>query len=552
MLFPALPFMKARTLAAGLVMPVLLVLAACASGGRDTRTSRSMDAGGRDGAVPSAPDAGEVDAGKPASCAVDAECDDGLACNGIERCLAEECTTDPAPGCDDGIGCTVDECVEPAGECTHLPDHGACGGMDMCDATSGCVTPPSCSADGECDDGVACNGVETCDPATGCRAGTPVSCDDGLSCTTDRCSEPDGACSNVGTDADGDGHVAVGCGTGGDCDDSAAAVNPGASEVCDGIDNDCDSTADDGYACVLGSGTSSCTTTCGTPGARACNAVCVFGPCAAAAEVCGNMCDDDLDGVPDDGCGPTAPANDTCMGAQTITGSATRADTLVGATAQTTDCGNGVEVFYRLTVTQRSFVYLDTFGSGFDTRLSYRGTSCPGSSTQCIDDSCGTLQSQLGVVVDSGTHYFAVHTYSSGITPGAFTLKHVIAPAAAGDNTLISGPGTFSGSTSGSSGISAACGGSALSADDSFYWLQCAADTRTVSATTCLMATNYDTVLHVHGPTGELACNDDSSCSFSGLRSNVSAGASGAGLFALIVDGFSSGSTGSYSVTIAW
>jgi hypothetical protein len=32
----------------------------------------------------------------------------------------------------------------------------------------------------------------------------------------------------------------------GDCDDAKAAVNPGAAEVCDGLDNDCDGTVDDG------------------------------------------------------------------------------------------------------------------------------------------------------------------------------------------------------------------------------------------------------------------------------------------------------------------
>ena len=42
------------------------------------------------------------------------------------------------------------------------------------------------------------------------------------------------------TDADGDGFTAAD-----DCDDDDAAVNPGAAEVCDGIDNNCDGLADD-------------------------------------------------------------------------------------------------------------------------------------------------------------------------------------------------------------------------------------------------------------------------------------------------------------------
>ena len=34
--------------------------------------------------------------------------------------------------------------------------------------------------------------------------------------------------------------------TGGDCDDTESTVFPGAPEICDGLDNDCDGAIDDG------------------------------------------------------------------------------------------------------------------------------------------------------------------------------------------------------------------------------------------------------------------------------------------------------------------
>ena len=54
------------------------------------------------------------------------------------------------------------------------------------------------------------------------------------------------------TDADKDGYyIQSGCGTALDCNDNNAAINPGAVEVCDGLDNDCNSLIDEGGVCFV-------------------------------------------------------------------------------------------------------------------------------------------------------------------------------------------------------------------------------------------------------------------------------------------------------------
>ena len=105
-------------------------------------------------------------------------------------------------------------------------------------------------------------------------------------------------------DQDGDGHGVAGAkmkmdcaptpGFGdcaGDCDDLNPAIHPGAAEVCDGRDNNCDGAIDEGVR-----------PSCGVGWCRriapACNVACTPGP--PRAEQC-NLFDDDCDGVIDNG-----------------------------------------------------------------------------------------------------------------------------------------------------------------------------------------------------------------------------------------------------------
>ena len=94
-------------------------------------------------------------------------------------------------------------------------------------------------------------------------------------------------------DQDGDG---VRCSQ--DCNDTNPLVHPGATEICDGIDNNCNGAVDEGFG----------TTTCGLGACQRTVTACVNGipqtctPGSPTAEVC-NGIDDDCDGVVDNGGG---------------------------------------------------------------------------------------------------------------------------------------------------------------------------------------------------------------------------------------------------------
>ena len=287
---------------------------------------------------------GNIDPGE--ECEEDSDCDDQNEYT-IDTCVDCVCYYEQMPYCGDGNLDPGEECEDdsdcpcPDDKCVGFdyydyPDYGICLEDCTCDVTEYCIVTPckpsisyndprctGCEKDSDCDDGNSCT-IDECidkdcihtkaDDGTPCDDGNPYTFND--FCINGLCFGQPGC-----IDSDGDGY-------GGplyltcdypeqDCDDSDPSINPGATELCNNIDDDCDGSIDEDFSdlgepCSVGIGI------CEESGVKVCSidglsTICNATPGSPIDEICDNGLDDDCDGLTDgDDPGCYAPPEPYC------------------------------------------------------------------------------------------------------------------------------------------------------------------------------------------------------------------------------------------------
>lgn len=198
------------------------------------------------------------------------ECEGGRCvvpdCTG-ETCRVPACTSDDA--CPASSACEAPRCVE--GVCFQFADPARCGASEVCVPGRGCeVRLPD-------PDGGVPEIPDAWAPAPIDAAGECVEGEE-VACSTE--------CGSVGLASCNAGHL-------GGCRPPA--------ELCDGVDQDCDGTTDEGFSCRPGEPRESCTTSCGSTSTRGCTSACEWDACAPSSSDACDGADDDCDGSIDEG-----------------------------------------------------------------------------------------------------------------------------------------------------------------------------------------------------------------------------------------------------------
>ena len=503
-----------------------------------------------------------VDAPQTDACAPTSE-----TCNGADDdCDGDEDEDFPTLGdaCTAGSGSCVATGVYVCDEagtgvrCNAMPGDGGaetCNGIDDdCDGDTDegfGLGAPCDGADADlCTEGVvvcaAAGGGTTCSDLTDDTRELCNGLDDDCDGAMDEGFDLGTACDGPDTDACVEGVIVCAANGTAVCSDMTSST----VELCNGLDDDCQNGIDDGFAvggaCVVGLGA------CQRAGQYVCSTdgtgvVCSATPGTPTAEICGDGIDQDCNGSD-----AMCPTNDAPAGAINISGGGTFT---VDLTAARNDqdysgsfCGStgGRDVFYTFTLPAAEVVYVDTFGSSYDSVVRIFAGACTalGAHQVCYDDQCSGTQSQGALQLAAGTYCLVVDQYSSFQTTGATTLTFT--RGGRPGTAIAAASGSQTGTTAGGTNHSSGSCRTNSAPDVGYHFTLCPATTRTVGANTCT-GTSFDSVIYTgKAPSStNLQCNDDS-C---GLQSSFTgATAVGPGLFWLIVDGYSTAS-GAFTLT---
>lgn len=208
----------------------------------------------------------------------------------------------------------------------------------------------------------------------------------------------------VNCDADNDGYADWDCDNNGvedelDCDDGNKSINPGAVELCDGEDNDCDGVIDEGGACGKDADND------GDPDQTDC-APDDPKKFHGAAENCTNDVDDDCDGKVDGD-------DNECQGSSSSSSSGTGGSTSSSSSSSSSSSGTGGtanpppsgKTKFMFTSPQNG---LHTFYGGWSTQSWPASDKCPDTNTtdgafECnLDIASGTTGLKFTVQLPNG------------------------------------------------------------------------------------------------------------------------------------------------------
>ncbi len=239
----------------------------------------------------------------------DPACDDGAYCNGVETCdPALDCQSGTPVNCNDGVGCTDDSCNEATDSCDNVANDANCDNGLFCDGTETCDPALDCQAGSDpCLPGETCNdATDNCDPfacnnngacesgedcnncPADCPTGTSASCGNGVCeagdgedcviCSADCNGLQSGKPQNRFCCGDGDGQNPLPCSDpactagGFSCTDQPAVPSCCGDLVCEGSETsfncelDCGAPASCGNAiCEAGEDPCNCSADCGAP-----------------------------------------------------------------------------------------------------------------------------------------------------------------------------------------------------------------------------------------------------------------------------------------------